>query len=49
MHAAAALAAGGPLPAHGLATLDGFEEPGEGLHAVRGAIRVPRAPGLGVA
>ena len=27
----------------------GFEEPGDRLHAVRGAIRVPREPGLGVA
>jgi L-alanine-DL-glutamate epimerase-like enolase superfamily enzyme len=49
VHAAAGLTAGGPLPAHGLATLAAFEEPGERLHAVRGAIRVPREPGLGVA
>jgi L-Ala-D/L-Glu epimerase len=49
VHAAAGLTAGGPLPAHGLATLAAFEEPGEQLHAVRGAIRVPREPGLGVA
>jgi L-alanine-DL-glutamate epimerase-like enolase superfamily enzyme len=49
VHAAAGLTAGGPLPAHGLATLTAFEEPGERLHAVRGAIRVPREPGLGVA
>jgi L-alanine-DL-glutamate epimerase-like enolase superfamily enzyme len=48
VHAAAGLSAGGPLPAHGLATLAAFEDPGERLHAVRGAIRVPREPGLGV-
>jgi L-alanine-DL-glutamate epimerase-like enolase superfamily enzyme len=47
VHAAAGLSAGGPLPAHGLATLDVFAEPGERLRAVRGAIRVPRGPGLG--
>ena len=49
VHAAAGLEAGGPLPAHGLATLSAFEDAGERLHAVRGAIRVPREPGLGVA
>ena len=49
VHAAAGLTAGGPLPAHGLATLAAFEDPGERLHAVRGAIRVPREPGLGAA
>ena len=49
VHAAAGLTAGGPLPAHGLATLSAFEDAGERLHAVRGAIRVPREPGLGVA
>jgi L-alanine-DL-glutamate epimerase-like enolase superfamily enzyme len=49
VHAAAGLTAGGPLPAHGLATLAAFAEPGDRLHAVRGAIRVPREPGLGVA
>ncbi len=48
VHAAAGLTAGGPLPAHGLATLAAFEDAGERLHAVRGAIRVPREPGLGV-
>jgi L-alanine-DL-glutamate epimerase-like enolase superfamily enzyme len=48
VHAAAGLTAAGPLPAHGLATLAAFEDPGERLHAVRGAIRVPREPGLGV-
>ncbi len=49
VHAAAGLTAGGPLPAHGLATLAAFEDAGDRLHAVRGAIRVPREPGLGVA
>ena len=49
VHAAAGLTAGGPLPAHGLATLDAFAEPGDRLRAVRGAIRVPREPGLGSA
>jgi L-alanine-DL-glutamate epimerase-like enolase superfamily enzyme len=49
VHAAAGLTAGGLLPAHGLATLAAFEDAGERLHAVRGAIRVPREPGLGVA
>jgi L-alanine-DL-glutamate epimerase-like enolase superfamily enzyme len=48
VHAAAGLSASGILPAHGLATLDAFAEPGEHLRAVRGAIRVPRGPGLGV-
>ena len=48
VHAAAGLTAGGPMPAHGLATLDAFAEPGERLRAVRGAIRVPSEPGLGV-
>ena len=48
VHAAAGLSASGILPAHGLATLDVFAEPGERLRAVRGAIRVPRDPGLGV-
>ena len=46
VHAAAGLTAGGPLPAHGLATLDLFAERGDRLRAVRGAIRVPRGPGL---
>ena len=49
VHAAAGLSAGGPLPAHGLATLDLFAERGERLRAVRGAIRVPSEPGLGFA
>ena len=49
VHAAAGLTAAGMLPAHGLATLAAFAEPGDRLHAVRGAIRVPREPGLGVA
>ena len=46
VHAAAALSASGPLPAHGLATLDAFTDPPPGPRAVRGAIRVPRGPGL---
>jgi L-alanine-DL-glutamate epimerase-like enolase superfamily enzyme len=49
VHAAAGLSAGGPLPAHGLATLDLFAHRGERLRAVRGAIRVPSEPGLGFA
>jgi L-alanine-DL-glutamate epimerase-like enolase superfamily enzyme len=49
VHAAAGLHAGGPLPAHGLATLGIFADPPPGPVAVRGAIRVPRQPGLGVA
>ncbi len=48
VHAAAGLSAGGPMPAHGLATLEALAEPGERLRAVRGAIRVPHEPGLGV-
>jgi L-alanine-DL-glutamate epimerase-like enolase superfamily enzyme len=48
VHAAAALAASGPLPHCGLATLSlfaGIEDP---LPAREGAIAVPTAPGLGV-
>ena len=41
VHAAAGLTAGGPLPAHGLATLDLFAEPGRA--AARRARRDPRA------
>jgi L-alanine-DL-glutamate epimerase-like enolase superfamily enzyme len=48
VHAAAGLSAGGILPAHGLATLAAFEDDVAGPRAVRGAIRVPRAAGLGV-
>jgi L-alanine-DL-glutamate epimerase-like enolase superfamily enzyme len=48
VHVAAGLTAGGPLPAHGLATLDAFDGELVGPRAVRGAIRVARAPGLGV-
>lgn len=48
VHAAAGLTAGGAMPAHGLATLEAFAEPGERLRAVRGAIRVPDGPGLGI-
>ena len=46
VHAAAGLSASGPLPAHGLATLDAFAGEVAGPRAVRGAIRVPREPGL---
>jgi len=48
VHAAAGLSAAGPLPAHGLATLGAFAGENRGPRAVRGAIRVPRGPGLGV-
>jgi len=48
VHVAAALSAAGPLPAHGLATLDAFAGEVAGPRAVRGAIRVPRDPGLGI-
>ncbi|HEX8102818.1 MAG TPA: mandelate racemase/muconate lactonizing enzyme family protein [Solirubrobacteraceae bacterium] len=47
VHAAAGLTAGGLMPAHGLATLDAFAGDVPGPRAVRGAIRVPREPGLG--
>jgi L-alanine-DL-glutamate epimerase-like enolase superfamily enzyme len=47
VHAAAGLSAAGPLPAHGLATLGAFSGEILGPRAVRGAIRVPRGPGLG--
>jgi L-alanine-DL-glutamate epimerase-like enolase superfamily enzyme len=49
VHAAAALASRGPLPACGLATLGLFDEPEEGALPVRnGRIAVPTAPGLGI-
>ena len=48
LHAAAALASRGPLPACGLATLAMFEGIGNPLAAVDGAIGVPDGPGLGV-
>ena len=51
VHAAAALASRGPLPACGLATLGLFEEleQEEGALPVRnGRIAVPTAPGLGI-
>ncbi len=48
LHAAAALASRGPLPACGLATLAMFEGIGDPLAAVDGAICVPDGPGLGV-
>lgn len=49
VHAAAALASRGPLPACGLATLGMFEGPANPLSAAGGEIAVPRGPGLGVA
>jgi L-alanine-DL-glutamate epimerase-like enolase superfamily enzyme len=48
VHAAAALASRGPLPACGLATLGMFDGITNPLAPVRGAIAVPDAPGLGV-
>ncbi len=48
VHAAAALASRGPLPACGLATLGMFEGLTDPLDPVDGAIRVPEGPGLGV-
>ncbi|HEY5286143.1 MAG TPA: enolase C-terminal domain-like protein [Solirubrobacteraceae bacterium] len=48
VHAAAALASRGPLPACGLATLSMFEGLDEQLAPVQGEIAVPRGPGLGV-
>jgi L-alanine-DL-glutamate epimerase-like enolase superfamily enzyme len=48
VHAAAALASRGPLPACGLATLTMFEGVACPLAAVAGAIHVPDGPGLGV-
>lgn len=48
VHAAAALASRGPLPACGLATLGMFEGIANPLAPVRGEIVVPDAPGLGV-
>jgi L-alanine-DL-glutamate epimerase-like enolase superfamily enzyme len=48
LHAAAALASRGPVPACGLATLSLFDGIEDQLPAVNGAIAVPDAPGLGV-
>jgi L-alanine-DL-glutamate epimerase-like enolase superfamily enzyme len=48
IHAAAALASRGPLPACGLATLGMFDGIANPLAPVRGEIAVPAAPGLGV-
>jgi L-alanine-DL-glutamate epimerase-like enolase superfamily enzyme len=48
VHAAAALAARGPLPACGLATLSLFADLEDPLPACGGRIAVPTAPGLGV-
>ncbi len=47
VHAAAALAARGPLPACGLATLAMFEDLDSDLAPREGRIAVPAAPGLG--
>jgi L-Ala-D/L-Glu epimerase len=49
VHAAAALASRGPLPACGLATLGLFADFEDPLPASNGLIAVPSAPGLGVA
>jgi L-Ala-D/L-Glu epimerase len=49
VHAAAALASRGPLPACGLATLGLFEDLEDPLPVREGRIAVPSAPGLGVA
>jgi L-Ala-D/L-Glu epimerase len=48
LHAAAALAARGPLPPCGLATLSMFEGLEERLPVEAGRIAVPEGPGLGV-
>lgn len=48
LHAAAALASRGPLPASGLATLSMFEDLLEQLPLSEGQISTPQAPGLGV-
>ncbi len=48
LHAAAALASRGPVPACGLATLDMFEELENPLPAREGRIAPPTGPGLGV-
>lgn len=46
LHAAAALAADGPLPACGLATLDAFEDVRHPFALTAGTIAVPGGPGL---
>jgi L-alanine-DL-glutamate epimerase-like enolase superfamily enzyme len=48
VHAAAALASRGPLPACGLATLGMFEGSTGQLAPVNGTIAVPDSPGLGI-
>lgn len=48
LHAAAALASRGPMPACGLATLELFEDLQDQLPAVQGTIAVPAGAGLGV-
>ena len=48
LHAAAALASRGPVPACGLATLEAFDGLETELPVVDGRIALPAAPGLGV-
>jgi len=48
LHAAAALAGHGPLPPCGLATLGLFLDEPNPLPVVKGAMAVPRTPGLGI-
>jgi o-succinylbenzoate synthase len=48
VHAAAALASRGPVPACGLATLSIFDGPDSELQPHKGRIKVPSVPGLGV-
>jgi L-Ala-D/L-Glu epimerase len=48
VHAAAALASRGSLPACGLATLAMFDDFDDPLPAIRGRIAVPGTPGLGI-
>jgi L-alanine-DL-glutamate epimerase-like enolase superfamily enzyme len=48
LHAAAALASRGPMPACGLATLGLFEDLENPLPARQGVIAVPAGGGLGV-
>jgi L-alanine-DL-glutamate epimerase-like enolase superfamily enzyme len=48
VHAAAALASRGPLPACGLATLAMFQDLEDPLAPIRGEIHVPQSPGLGI-
>lgn len=48
LHAAAALASRGPVPACGLATLGVFEGLSDALPVVDGRIALPTSPGLGI-